>query len=142
MFNHAFYFSNLQLNICFQSESESGDLSYVKYIEQGLKQLEAETEHDFKRPPADSDKLYMAIGERDLIEVAHPLPQDHVTKRLEGYPRLHLSAVGSGRDVARSDQIRQQFSQQYHVQAFDPEFEAVIESVIGNCRYDQATKNL
>lgn len=117
-----------------QSESESGDLSYVKYIEQGLKQLEAETEHDFKRPPADSDKLYMAIGERDLIEVAHPVPQDHVTKRLDGCPRLHLSAVGSGRDVARSDQIRQQFSQQYHVLAFDPEFEAVIESVIGNCR--------
>ena len=96
--------------------------------------MEAETEHDFKRPPADSDKLYLAIGERDLIEVAHPVPQDNGTKRLEGCPRIHLSAVGSGRDVARSDQIRQQFAQQYNVLAFDPEFEAVIESVMGNCR--------
>lgn len=34
------------------------------------------SEHDFNRPAAESDKLYMCIGERDIIEVAHPTPTD------------------------------------------------------------------
>jgi hypothetical protein len=33
-----------------------------------------EQEADFARPPSSSDKLYMAIGEKDVIEVAHPTP--------------------------------------------------------------------
>jgi len=37
-------------------------------------QILNEQEADFARPPASSDKLYMAIGEKDVIEVAHPTP--------------------------------------------------------------------
>lgn len=33
--------------------------------------------HDLARPSADTDKLYMAINERDLIEVAHPTPDNN-----------------------------------------------------------------
>lgn len=38
----------------------------------GFKNLATQSEHNFEAPPAESDKLYMNIGERDVIEVAHP----------------------------------------------------------------------
>lgn len=55
---------------------------WLKYMNEGLNSLAGQTEHvEFKPPPAESDKLYMNIGERDVIEVAHPSPQDNATKR-------------------------------------------------------------
>lgn len=52
------------------------------YLREGLDILTNQTEHDFKSPPPESDKLYMAIGERDVIEVAHPTaPSDAIYKR-------------------------------------------------------------
>lgn len=45
-------------------------------MEEGLSHLGVQSEHDFIRPSGDTDKLYMPIGEKDLIEVAHPQPQD------------------------------------------------------------------
>ena len=45
-------------------------------MKEGLSYLEAQSEHDFLRPSGDTDKLYMPIGEKDLIEVAHPQPRD------------------------------------------------------------------
>ncbi|KAL0270541.1 UNVERIFIED_CONTAM: hypothetical protein PYX00_007920 [Menopon gallinae] len=117
-----------------RSEDENCDGLWMEYVNQGMKYLSTATDHEFKRPSSQSDKLYMAIGEKDLIEVAHPIPQDNATKRFEGKPRIHLGAIGAGREISRNDQIRQQFSQQYNVSAFDSEFGAVIESIIGNCR--------
>lgn len=60
---------------------------WLKYMNQGLSTLTGQSEHEFKPPPVESDKLYMNIGERDVIEVAHPAPQDNSTKRMEGCPR-------------------------------------------------------
>lgn len=54
--------------------------------------------------------------------------------RLEGLPRLHLGPILSGRAVCKVDQLRQAFSQQCSAKAWDPEFDSVIESVIGNCK--------
>lgn len=54
---------------------------WLTYLTDGMKSLTGQSEHEFKPPPADSDKLYMSIGERDVIEVAHPAPQDNSTKR-------------------------------------------------------------
>lgn len=54
---------------------------WLKYMNQGLSTLTGQSEHEFKPPPVESDKLYMNIGERDVIEVAHPAPQDNSTKR-------------------------------------------------------------
>lgn len=52
------------------------------YMNEGLEILKNQSEHDFNAPPPESDKLYMAIGERDVIEVAHPTaPQDSINKR-------------------------------------------------------------
>ncbi|KRT85997.1 hypothetical protein AMK59_2921, partial [Oryctes borbonicus] len=113
---------------------ESCDAPWVGYIKQGLTVLGSQIEQDFKAPNIDTDKLYMSIGERDLIEVAHPVPQDSTTKRQDGCPRIHLSPIASGRQIVKSDQLRQQFASQYGALAFDSEFDAVIESVLGNCK--------
>ena len=51
-------------------------------MSEGLKALGSQTEHDFKAPSPETDKLYMAIGDKDVIEVAHPsAPQDSTNIR-------------------------------------------------------------
>lgn len=118
-----------------QATCNGGITPWVTYMEEGENQLKlTDTEHDFNQPSADTDKLYMAIGEHDLIEVAHPAPSEGMAKRLSGRPRLHLAPIASGRTIAREDQLRQHFSAHTGALAFDSEFDAVIESVLGNCR--------
>nr|CAD7445440.1 unnamed protein product [Timema bartmani] len=128
-----FYQNNFYSSIT-KSESEDCSIPWLKYLKEGLSSLGPESEQDFNQPPPESDKLYMSIGERDLIEVAHPAPLEGATKRQEGCPRLYLAPIASGRAVAREDQLRQQFSSQFGTLAFDSEFDAVVDSVIGNCR--------
>ena len=57
----------------------------------------------FQRPPEDTDKLYMAIGDKDVIEVAHPAPADcaanlryRQTRRLVWGLALESVSVESG----------------------------------------------
>jgi len=50
-----------------------GDEDWAICTQEGLKHLR-DQETDFTRPPESSDKLYMTIGEKDVIEVAHPTP--------------------------------------------------------------------
>ncbi|KAJ1527820.1 hypothetical protein ONE63_007765 [Megalurothrips usitatus] len=114
---------------------EEQSVPWMRYLNEGLKGITSnELEHDFTRPDSDSDKLFMSIGERDIIEVAHPSPAEGVSKRQEGCPRIHLGPIASGRKVAREDMLRQIFSAKYGALAYDCEFDAVIESVQGNCR--------
>lgn len=52
------------------------------YLKEGIDALSTQSEHAFRAPAPESDKLYMAIGERDVIEVAHPTaPQGETNKR-------------------------------------------------------------
>ncbi|XP_072755547.1 uncharacterized protein [Anoplolepis gracilipes] len=105
------------------------------YMKEGLENLINQSEHDFNAPPPESDKLYMAIGERDVIEVSHPTaPQDSINKRTDGCSRIHLAPVASGRQIARDDQLRQKFASRFGALAFDAEMDAVVESILGNCR--------
>ncbi|XP_070166948.1 uncharacterized protein [Polyergus mexicanus] len=108
---------------------------WQKYTKEGLENLINQSEHDFNAPSPESDKLYMAIGERDVIEVSHPIaPQDSVNKRIDGCSRIHLAPVASGRQIARDDQLRQKFASRFGALAFDAEMDAVVESILGNCR--------
>lgn len=126
-----------QLKAAADNSSNEGTSSapWANYLKDGLNILQATTkEPDFKPPSSDTDKLYMSIGERDLIEVAHPEPPSKAQKRQEGCPRLHLSPIAAGRQVVREDRLRQQFATQVGALAYDCEFDAVIESVLGNCK--------
>lgn len=65
------------------TDSDSGSTPpWMNYLRDGLNILGShQEESDFKMPNSDTDKLYMSIGEKDLIEVAHPIPQDSSRKR-------------------------------------------------------------
>lgn len=65
-----------------QAEQNSSP-PWQTYLTEGLENLRSlQSEHDFSAPPPESDKLYMAIGERDVIEVTHPTaPDDSTNKR-------------------------------------------------------------
>ncbi|XP_054279456.1 uncharacterized protein LOC128997788 [Macrosteles quadrilineatus] len=118
-----------------QSDTECDKTTWLRYLKKGQEMLQSQSEHDFCRPPTDTDKLYMCIGERDIIEVAHPTPADTIqSARVEGLPRLHLGPILSGRAVCKDDSLRQIFSQRCGAKAWDPEFDSVIESVMGNCK--------
>ena len=56
------------------SEKGSGTSPWQKYLADALVSLKADNETDFSQPPLETDKLYMAIGQQDIIEVAHPSP--------------------------------------------------------------------
>lgn len=115
-------------------QNVSSSPPWLNYLHDGLNILSSQNEPDFKAPSSSTDKLYMSIGERDLIEVAHPMPQDNAIKRQEGCPRIHLSPIASGRMVVKDDRLRQQFAAQVGALAFDCEFDSVIESILGNCK--------
>nr|XP_043068923.1 uncharacterized protein LOC108131847 isoform X5 [Drosophila bipectinata] len=105
---------------------------WENYLSQAQKTLAQKTESDFNRPDSKTDKLFMNIGNNEVIEVAHPIAADEV----DGVPRLrlHLGPIGSGRDLVRSDDLRTQFARKYGLLATDVEMSSVLDSIIGNCR--------
>lgn len=74
----------------------------------------------------------MNIGNRDVIEVQHPLPSDTTDGPLSN--RLHLGPIGSGKDIVRSDSSRIEFARAHGLLATDIEMSSVLDSIIGNCR--------
>ncbi|KAL5277264.1 hypothetical protein ACFFRR_002473 [Megaselia abdita] len=102
------------------------------YQRDAMKTLALKTETDFEKPAANTDKLYMNIGNKEVIEVAHPIAQDTT----DGLPsmRIHLGAIGSGRDFIKSDNSRNDFAKNHNLLATDVELSSVLDSIIGNCR--------
>lgn len=128
-------------NFCLQhigsqlkAQSEAGSVPWLKYLSEAENALNtAQTEHDFRRPSENTDKLYMSIGDEGVIEVAHPMSADPI-KKAEGTPRIHTGVIASGRAVCCNEHLRQAFSQQCSALAWDSEFDSVVESIQGNCR--------
>lgn len=106
------------------------------YLKDGYKHLLERTENDFNRPSPSTDKLYMHIGNRDVIEVAHPQSTDAESDQVDGLPipRVHLGPIGSGSGQVRSDSLRTEFAKNYNLLATDIEMGSVLDSVIGNCK--------
>lgn len=114
---------------------EDGEEDWIQAAEEGMQILNDADGLDFTRPPQSSDKLFMAIGEKDVIEVAHPAPPEHPTqkqRRMES--RVHLGAIAGGRAVSKEDYVRQELAARLGILAYDSEFDAVLESIIGNRR--------
>ncbi|BES97826.1 Conserved hypothetical protein [Nesidiocoris tenuis] len=113
----------------------TGDCPWYEYMAEGRAVLEGQNEHDFGRPSSETDKLYMSIGEKDVIEVNHPVAPDETdSSRLEGCPRLHLGPIACGQGVSRDARLREAFSRTSRALAFDFESDSVVESIVGNCR--------
>lgn len=74
----------------------------------------------------------MDIGNRDVIEVQHPLPAETTDEPLAN--RLHLGPIGSGKEIVRTDTSRIEFARAHGLLATDLEMSSVLDSIIGNCR--------
>lgn len=123
-------------------QNDDGKKPWQQYVQEGLQQLSGRgghAEHDFARPAPNTDKLYMNIGNKNVIEVAHPIAQldgDDTDASGSGGPqtRLHAGPIGSGYDLVRSDSARTEYAQAYNLLATDSEMNSVLDSVVGNCR--------
>lgn len=109
---------------------------WQEYLKDGIKQLHGKTDSDFSRPAGNTDKLYMNIGNGDVIEVAHPQSAEAESDQTDGMPvtRVHLGPIGSGSGQIRSDSLRNEFSKKFNLLATDIEMSSVLDSVIGNCK--------
>lgn len=121
-----------------QQIAETAQLSpdcvpWEQYIEEGQALLEGQ-EADFVRPMSSTDRLYMNIGEDNIIEVEHPQPPENAgdVKIRMDKPRIHFGVLGSGRPVVKTDATRLDFAGKYNIKAFDTEFDQVLESIEGN----------
>ncbi|ESO86794.1 hypothetical protein LOTGIDRAFT_128403, partial [Lottia gigantea] len=104
--------------------------SWERYMLEGEQILQGQ-ENNFERPPDNTDRLYMDLGDDQVIEVQHPSPPEGTIVR-EGLPRLHFGVFGSGSRVVKSDSMRLDFASKYNISAFDSEFDQVLESIVGN----------
>lgn len=128
------------VNPCLQGIAKSlevhaeGKKPWETYFNEGLTHLKDKIENDFTRPAANTDKLYMNIGNRDVIEVQHPQPQDTTDAKEFPTMRLHLGPIGSGFDLIKSDTLRTEFAKKHGLLATDVELNSVLDSIVGNCR--------
>lgn len=102
------------------------------YLNEALNKIEkqkTDNESDFKRPPADSDKLQMYIGGTELIEITHPICND---KDNTLGTRIHVGPIGGGQSVTSNAFTRQKFTTEYKLLAMDSEFDSVMGSLMGN----------
>ncbi|GAB1608339.1 uncharacterized protein LOC115212809 isoform X4 [Argonauta hians] len=114
------------------SETNPGSKPWELYVEEGQKLLQGQEVH-FMRPSSNTDRLYMNIGEDNVIEVEHPQPPEEIASTFDpDKPRVHFGVLGSGRPVVKSDAIRLDFAGKYNIKAFDTEFDQVLESIEGN----------
>ncbi|XP_050100407.1 uncharacterized protein LOC126581030 isoform X2 [Anopheles aquasalis] len=110
---------------------------WVDYAREGLLHLSGRSENDFSRPDPSTDKLYMNIGNKDVIQVAHPMAlQEEAVDGVDSgtQSRLHLGPIGSGYDLVRSDSARTEYAQAHGLLATDVEMNSVLDSIVGNCR--------
>ncbi|XP_064472327.1 uncharacterized protein LOC135386377 isoform X2 [Ornithodoros turicata] len=103
------------------------------YIKDGIEAL-SDQESDFNRPPPETDRLYMSIGGKDVIEVAHPSePTGESNIRVPGSPVVHFGAVGSGYGLlGREDGARHAFAEEHGIVALDTGFNTVADSICGS----------
>ena len=105
---------------------------WEKYIAEGLELLSTQ-EADYNRPPADTDRLTMMIGEGNVIEMQHPETPEGIEER-KGMPKLHYGLMGSGKRIVYSEDLRLDFAQRYGLCVIDKEFDQVLESIVGNVK--------
>lgn len=138
-FNYRFWsppsleLQSIAKEIWLKGVADSQNRIWEEHIQEGLDVLQNVQESEFARPPVQTDKLYMSIGTKDVIEMGHPVPPSGVTDpRENGLPIIHFGAIGSGRMAVKDEQIRQDIASKFGILAFDSEFETVVESIHGN----------
>lgn len=100
------------------------------YLDEGIKSLSS-VELDCQRPL--EDKLYLTIGDKNIIEARHPeSPQDTLDRRQYGLPVLKFGKIAGGDAVVKDEYLRHLVSEQYGINCFDTDVDQVMESIDGN----------
>lgn len=116
-----------------QNSSNPDFAPWFQYSDEALHELRNTAENmDFYRPAPETDKLFMSIGDNQVIEVAHPEDSSLQNSDAVPQPKIHLGPIGGGRSITRDQLLRQDFSQHYGALAYDYEFDTVMESIFGN----------
>lgn len=102
---------------------------WERYIQEGQELLKGQ-EASYARPAPETDRLYMDIGDKQVIEVQHPEAPDGIVRRTD-VPGVHFGVLGAGRPV-RQEVSRHDFCNRYGIIACDSEFDQVLESIVGN----------
>ena len=101
------------------------------YLEEGREQLLGQ-EFNFQRPVG-NEKLLLRKKDGRTEHVDAPKPTGRSTRGYkETSPTVRYGVIGSGRLVSRSDSARKEFADINGIKAFDPNLEAVLESLEGN----------
>ncbi|KAK7474527.1 hypothetical protein BaRGS_00034221, partial [Batillaria attramentaria] len=121
-------------------------------LEQGKEALKGD-ESSFHRPPIHRDKLFFHKQDGSMVQCDHPRPRSMYSTRgfKEGQVNVHYGLVGSGKIVARAEDLRRDFAQLNVVKAFDSDYFPVFESLEGSdkdsfmvirgcCDYTDGTK--
>ncbi|XP_068631030.1 uncharacterized protein [Battus philenor] len=106
----------------------STQAAWSVYVNEGLQRLRGVPGR--WEPPEDAtDRLSVDVGDGVFIEVSHPAPQGELSRG-----RVHCAPVAGGRAVAGTGEARAAFAAQARARAYDCELDAVLDSVIGNCK--------
>ncbi|KAL5010809.1 hypothetical protein ScPMuIL_013114 [Solemya velum] len=104
---------------------------WERYVAEGLELLKNQ-EADYNRPAKSSDRLYMDVGDNNVIEVQHPECPEGFRGIRAGVPNVHFGVIGAGRSVMKSDTTRLDFANRNGIIAYDGQFDQVLESIVGN----------
>ncbi|KAL4228404.1 hypothetical protein ACF0H5_011452 [Mactra antiquata] len=105
---------------------------WEKYIKDGLELLSTQ-EADYNRPPPETDRLTMMIGEDNVIEMQHPQNPEGIDER-QGMPKIQYGIMGAGKKFAKEDGLRIDFGAKFNINCFDSEFDQVLEAVVGSVK--------
>ena len=106
--------------------------NWEEYLRDALEELE-QHEIRFFRPPPETDKLRREDERGRLREVQHPaIAPGSARDMYPAVPVIHHGLVGSGKMLAKSQLLREQFSERYRVKVVDCGFQAVMDSIEGN----------
>ncbi|XP_026496623.1 uncharacterized protein LOC113401112 isoform X1 [Vanessa tameamea] len=103
--------------------------SWNTYVNEGLNRLRG-VPGRWEPPEQATDRLCVDVGGGAFIEVSHPAPQGETIRSA----RVHCAPVAGGRAVASAGEARAAFAAHARALAYDCELDAVLDSVVGNCK--------
>lgn len=115
-------------------QSFSQATNWENYLKEALEDLE-QHEIRFFRPPPETDKLRREDDNGREVEVSHPpVPAGSPRDMYPTVPNIHHGLIASGKMMAKSQRLREQFCKQYDIKLLDNGFQAVMDSIQGNCK--------
>lgn len=103
------------------------------YVSEGLDRLRG-VPGRWEAPASATDRLCVELGDGAYIEVSHPAPQGDQMDSGRGALRVQCAPIAGGRSVSGAGEARAAFASHARALAYDCELDAVLDSVVGNCK--------